>query len=536
MHRDLKPENILLEENKDLDSIKIIDFGLSQCVEKDKELTDMVGSIYYIAPEVLKGSHGSKADIWSCGVIAYILIAGYAPFDGHSDDDIKAEVLSGEFSFEDEIWDDISDQCKNFIETLLELDPKSRPTAEEALEHPWIVECRMASSERLKERESVNERALEALSNLERFNAQSKLKQATCAFIASQLVLKEEKHKIDELFRALDINSNGRLSKDDVRIGYKEVFGKEIGPEMVEEMFERIDYDKTGFIEYSEFVIATMNEKDLLSNDKLKHAFDMFDADGSGHISKDELVEVLSFFQSVDKSLDSDVIDRIVKQVDENDDGEIDFDEFTAMMFKTAEEACEEESSHDADEDNPTQFTAPAIAATAPTAHHEPTPSEPTALEATPSTKASAKDSSAPESSKRSPGQKPPVKRIPGALGTKACLALFEGNIKRNKELGYDSKLFNTKGKGDTPIERLSARLSLGRARRASQAKIRKSVLRPPPSPVNRAKQNGTSTDSRGSRVNLKTIRDRTAVFEELIRKNQRKEGDSSSSFSPATQ
>lgn len=235
----------------------------------------MVGSSYYIAPEVLHGSHGTKADIWSCGVIAYILLAGYPPFDGHSDDAIREAVLEGVVEFHDEIWNEVSEEAKDFVKMLLTYEPPKRPTAEEALKHPWIVHYRNVSSEQLKKRESVNERAMDVLYNLERFNAQSKLKQATCAFIASQLVLKEEKQKMDELFRALDINSTGKLTKYDVQIGYKELFGKDLGDKMLHDMFRRIDYDNTGFIEYSEFVIASMNEKDLLSTDKLRLAFNM---------------------------------------------------------------------------------------------------------------------------------------------------------------------------------------------------------------------------------------------------------------------
>lgn len=515
-HRDLKPENILLEENKDLDSIKIIDFGLAQVVEKDTEMTDLVGSVFYIAPEVLKGSHTMKADIWSCGVIAYVLISGYAPFDGHSDDDIKEAILSGEFSFDDEVWEDVSDQAMDFITSLLEIDPIDRLTAEEALRHPWIEECRMVSSERLKERESVNKRAMEALHNLERFNAQSKLKQATCAFIASQLVLKDEKKKIDELFRALDINDNGKLTKDDVQDGYRKVFGKELADEMVEEMFRRIDYDNTGFIEYSEFVIATMNEKDLLSNNKLKHAFNMFDTDASGCISKDELVEVLTYFRSVDKSLDPEAIDRIIKQVDENGDGQIDFDEFSAMMFKTAEDAVEEESAHE--NDDPCMIE-PNVSASPSPPHimdkentkdnDKDTADEPKNVPATMETPVKS-------ITKTKLGQKPPMKMIPGALGTKACLALFESNIRKNKESGFVSHARLT------PIGRW---LSTGRAKkRASQGTIKQI-----PTPVNRTQNcEGPSITReinnlafRGSAHRPITTRDRAALFEELIKKNR---------------
>jgi calcium-dependent protein kinase len=509
VHRDLKPENVLLEENKDFDSIKIIDFGLSSVFQKDKDLSDIVGSIYYIAPEVFSGPYGSKCDIWSCGVICYILISGYAPFDGHSDASIREEILSGEFEFDDDVWDDVSDQAKDFIASLLEFDPVDRPTAEEALKHPWIVENRIAASERLKQRKSVNERAMDALFNLERFNAQNKLKQATCAFIAGQLVLKEEKQKIDELFRALDINSNGRLTKDDVRIGYKELFGKELGDETLDDMFRRVDYDNTGFIEYSEFVIASMNEKQLLSNDKLRHAFNMFDGDGSGSISKDELIEVLSFFQAVDDSLDSRVIDCILKQVDENDDGQIDFDEFTHMMFKTTEAGENKTDFISEEEENEPSFHE-SFSEQAKEETEEQRPAATASSQTPKETKVETKNGKGCSAEKKL--------SIQGAMGTKACLALFERNIQKNKEKGFDSKVVVPKhNKGLAPIARLSLSTSIHKG-----SSHRNQI----PRPVNRT-ENGEYIDPRSSNrisasaYSLKTTRAKAAAFEELIRQTQ---------------
>lgn len=470
-HRDLKPDNILLEEHKTLDCIKLIDFGLARVVEKDVEMNDLAGSIYYIAPEVFKGSHTSKCDVWSCGVIAYILLAGFVPFDGHSQDEIQEEILCGEFDFDDEVWDDVSDQAKDFILTLLEYDPKERPTAEEALKHPWIEECRMASSERLQQRDSVNKRAMEALHNLERFNAQCKLKQATYAFIGSQLVLKEEKKKIDELFRALDLNSNGVLTREEVRVGYKEVFGKELDEETVEGMFQRIDSDNSGHIEYSEFVIAAMNEKELLSNEKLRHAFNMFDVDGSGYVTRDELVEVLSYFQAVDKDVDSDIINRIIHQVDEDEDGTVDFDEFSAMMFRTAEEAVVEESVR---EDSGGAL------------YHAEPPAAPVSPIQKTATKPSNDDSSSAINTTLVTGRGPvgipersshDERKSSRGSGTKACLALFDRNEHYSSlESDHEAPVLPDTTRKLIPVQRMSRRLScaFSRVKRASQNNIQK--------------------------------------------------------------
>lgn len=172
--------------------------------------------------------------------------------------------------------------------------------------------------------------AVSALTNLKSFNASSKLKQATYAFIAAQLLSKNEKEQIDSVFRAMDVNGDGKLSKEEIKNGYAEFFGKSLSDEEIDEMFARVDQDGNGEIEYTEFVVATMNEKHLLSSNKLQTAFKMFDKDGGGSISTDEIKQVLSFGQT----LDEDVINSIINQVDENGDGEISYDEFAQMMLK----------------------------------------------------------------------------------------------------------------------------------------------------------------------------------------------------------
>lgn len=128
----------------------------------------------------------------------------------------------------------------------------------------------------------------------------------------------------------MDLNGDGRLSKDEIRAGYNEYFGRSIGEKEINKIFEKCDADGSGGIEYSEFVVATMNEKKILSNNKLKQAFKMFDKDDGGTISVDEVREVLSFGGHLDEK----VVKKILKSIDKDGNGEIDFDEFVKMMQK----------------------------------------------------------------------------------------------------------------------------------------------------------------------------------------------------------
>ena len=127
----------------------------------------------------------------------------------------------------------------------------------------------------------------------------------------------------------MDLNGDGKLDKNEIKAGYKEYYDKDLSDEEIDEIFAKVDADGSGEIEYSEFVIATMNEKNLLSNNKLQTAFKMFDKDGGGTISTEEVKQVLSFGQN----LDEEVVNQIIQQVDANGDGEISFEEFAEMML-----------------------------------------------------------------------------------------------------------------------------------------------------------------------------------------------------------
>ena len=139
VHRDLKPENIMLESSKDYDQIKLIDFGTSIEVILNEAIEGKIGSPSYVAPEVIYGiTYSSKVDLWSCGVIAFILLSGKLPFYGKNTLMTLEHVKTGKFSFSGKIWNHVSDLAKDFISRLLVIDPDKRLSAEQALEHPWI--------------------------------------------------------------------------------------------------------------------------------------------------------------------------------------------------------------------------------------------------------------------------------------------------------------------------------------------------------------------------------------------------------------
>jgi len=230
VHRDLKPENILLEANKEFDQIKIIDFGTSVVLDNGKFLEEKLGTPYYIAPEVLNKKYNQTCDIWSTGVIVYILLSGIPPFNGPSDEEIMKKVRTGKFSFQDACWAGISDKAKDFITQLLTFDVSKRPTAEDAINHPWIKEMSVTTVSTA----IVND----AFTNLRSFRADVKLKAATYSFIASQLLSSKEKENLQKVFKQFDANGDGKLSKDEIKAGYETHFGKAMSMEDIDEMFK----------------------------------------------------------------------------------------------------------------------------------------------------------------------------------------------------------------------------------------------------------------------------------------------------------
>lgn len=297
VHRDLKPENLLIDKEQD-SILKIIDFGTS--VEYDKTRGDRLnavhGTSYYIAPEVLKMNYDERCDVWSIGVIMYILLSGKPPFDGKSDKDITAKVSAGQYSMEDPIWGQISDQAKNLIRQMLTVDFKKRIYARQALQHEWF---KGASTAPVVDRTLMRE----ALDNLKGFSATQKLQQATLSMMVQNMVTKEEQGRLQKVFIALDVNQDGYLQYDELLQGFTDIYGEEYAKEEVDRIFALVDVDHSGEIDFSEFVTASVNKGNLLQENKLKAAFEYYDRDKSGSISVDEIKDVLGVGKNISKEV-----------------------------------------------------------------------------------------------------------------------------------------------------------------------------------------------------------------------------------------
>lgn len=329
VHRDLKPENLLLAIPGSLSQIKIIDFGTSTLKQPGQSLQKLKGTAYYIAPEMLGTNYTEKCDLWSCGVILYVMLSGNAPFNGPNSKSILAKVKQAKYKLEGRPWDSISHEAKDFVRSLMEPNPHFRLSAEEALAHPWIVANQSKSPPKT---ETINA----SLERLRQFSATNKLKQAACVFIASQVISEREKSLLTTSFKALDTNNDGRLSRSELMEGFKDLYPDDEAELRVNDLLKNADIDQSGFVEYSEFLSAGMRIDAEENKQLLEEAFNMFDLDRNGGISLEELKEMLGSYMDGDTDWEA-----LFQDVDLDHSGEvtlmqISFEEFKALLYKVA--------------------------------------------------------------------------------------------------------------------------------------------------------------------------------------------------------
>lgn len=322
VHRDLKPENFLLTTKEPVEKtiLKIIDFGLAHDFAPAGEfLRTRTGSAYYVAPQVLDGKYTEAADMWSFGVILYVLLCGYPPFEGETDPEIFAKVKTGEFEFKPEEWSAVSDDAKDLIRQMLSFDEKVRHTAGQALKHTWMEQ--KAPKAQMQRRGSF-------VKNLRAFQSQNKFKKAALQVIANQMSEQQIK-SLRETFIALDANGDGLLTIAELRDGIGKL-GLEQVPTDLQQIMEHVDANSSGCIDYTEFISASMDKKTYLQEDVCWAAFRIFDKNGDGKICKEEIAAVLADGEL--KDMVAGDLAQIMQDCDADGDGEIDFQEFMAMM------------------------------------------------------------------------------------------------------------------------------------------------------------------------------------------------------------
>ncbi|XP_078162496.1 calcium-dependent protein kinase 29-like isoform X1 [Carex rostrata] len=317
MHRDLKPENFL-HVSKDEDSeLKATDFGLSVFIEEGKTYRDVVGSAYYVAPEVLQRNYGKEIDVWSAGIILYILLSGVPPFWADTEKGIFDAILHSDVDLLSAPWPSISNDAKDLIRKMLTKDPKRRLTAAEALEHPWLREGGVASSKPIHSA---------VLARMKQFRATNKLKKLALKVIAESLS-EEDSKGLKQMFKNMDTDGSGTITFEELKIGLSRL-GSQLAEGEVRQLLDAADVDRSGAIDYIEFTTAMMHRHKLDDEGNLRKAFDYFDKDRNGYITRDELSQAMTKYGMGDETTISEVLD----DVDTDKDGIISYEEFVNMM------------------------------------------------------------------------------------------------------------------------------------------------------------------------------------------------------------
>ncbi|KAL5735248.1 hypothetical protein ACOSP7_033109 [Xanthoceras sorbifolium] len=340
VHRDLKPENCLFLNQRKDSPLKIMDFGLSSVEGYTDPVVGLFGSIDYVSPEALSQDRiTTKSDMWSLGVILYILLSGYPPFIAQSNRQKQQMIMAGDFSFYEKTWKNISSSAKQLISSLLAVDPHRRPSAQELLNHPWV------NGDSAKE----DQMDAEVVSRLQSFNARRKLRAAALASICCSKVFLRTK-KLKTLLGTYDLTQE---EIENLRIHFKKICAKGDNATLSEfeevlkamnmsslvplapRIFDLFDNNRDGTVDMREILCGLSSLRNSQGDDALRLCFQMYDTDRSGCISKEEVASMLRALP--DDCLPADItepgkLDEIFDRMDANSDGKVTFEEFKASM------------------------------------------------------------------------------------------------------------------------------------------------------------------------------------------------------------
>jgi calcium-dependent protein kinase len=311
LHRDLCLDTIWVSRN----TAKIALFGTLSFFDAAKCTSGRGGSAYYIAPELIDSIYDEQCDLWSCGVILHILLAGFPPFEGSSDLETARKIKEDLIDFHRSPYSHLSDPAKDLLHLLLIKNPLYRITAEETLAHSWV---------KSEVPHPLSDQARAQLASLlAGFTARSRLKDSLYSFIVTHVLSNQDLEAARTLFLRLDRNGDGKLSREEVQSELQSEFGQ------FHDVIAQLDTDHSGFIDYNEFLKATVEKSKLTAAKTLKTAFDLLDKDNSGGISSEELRDMLLSTGVV--QLQAGWTD-LLAQVDANGDHMLDLKEFLALL------------------------------------------------------------------------------------------------------------------------------------------------------------------------------------------------------------
>lgn len=254
----------------------MIDFGLSKKYLPDQKMSEGVGTVYTMSPQVLEGEYTNKADVWAVGVLAYMLLSSQMPFYGSKRREILEKIMKCNYDFKGRRWTQISAQAKHFVKDLLQYDPDNRPSAEEAKQDIWVNKSMHSSV-----RTATDDDMRAVADSIENYSSHKMLQKLGLMIIAHKSS-SQEIGILRKAFKRYDTDKNGTITYPHFRQCMKK-YG--YNNQYVEFLFQSVDLDGTGTIKYTEFLAATIESTGLVTEERVAEAFDRLDSDDSGFIS-----------------------------------------------------------------------------------------------------------------------------------------------------------------------------------------------------------------------------------------------------------
>lgn len=361
IHRDLKLENFLFSNTLPDSELKMIDFGLSKHFRYGEVQHEAVGTPYTVAPEVISGSYDERCDIWAIGVIAFLLLSGEPPFGGCGGPEplmaVRSNILLGIYEFEPaDIWDLVSQGARDFIRTLLVVDPKHRPTAREGQKLPWLTYW--ANRNRTEEDNVLSPNVVKALVNFKEFSDMRKL---LCEVLSFTL-LPDQIIDLRKEFEKMDTDGSGEISLAALKqvLVTNAVAGSlgALTEEEVEDIFNAMRVKKTETrIHWHEFIAAGLSQCQV-DDRNLRLAFDRLDSDHKGYVTLDDIMDLLGNDALHDEEMMREMWGDCMKAVNNCNKARITYDDFLLLMKGQTRETAESEETANATTGSGTNVTA----------------------------------------------------------------------------------------------------------------------------------------------------------------------------------
>lgn len=323
VHRDLKPENIMLEERGKEIYIKLVDFGSAVFLDENGKTTGLHGTSYYMAPEVLEGEeYGDKCDTWSCGVILHILLSGKPPFYGETDEEVYDKVKKVIYSTDIAEMRHVSSEAKDLIHKVL-LHEEQRITVVQAMEHQWLVEKSTKYPVKTDFMSNV-------INNLKSFNSTVKFRDAIRTLIATHIINIKDAKNLRNAFIAMDSDGDGKLNKEEIRNQLIQTMSETEAETEAEQIMQQVDSDKNGYIDFTEFIRASLDQDVLFSTDNLFAAFSLLDQDKDGKVTVQDLMDF--FTQNSQENVSS--WKSLLQEADADGDGVLNLNDFSKFLLE----------------------------------------------------------------------------------------------------------------------------------------------------------------------------------------------------------